>query len=156
LAAVERDAAIMNVQPMRVFVDDFLSSRRFSVAALLGFALVALALATIGVNGVVAYSVEQRRREIGLRLALGATTGDVARSFVRPALALAAIGVAIGMAGAFLTRQVVAGLLFGVTPTEPAILGAVALALLATSAISAAIPARRATRIDPATALAGE
>jgi putative ABC transport system permease protein len=75
---------------------------------------------------------------------------------VRPALALAAIGVAIGMAGAFLTRQVVAGLLFGVTPTEPAILGAVALALLATSAISAAIPARRATRIDPATALAGE
>lgn len=156
LGAVDRDAAIMDVQPMRGFVDDFLSSRRFSVAALLGFALVALVLAAIGVNGVVAYSVEQRRREVGLRLALGATAGDVARSFVQPALVLAAIGVAIGVAGAFVTRQAVAGLLFGVTPTEPSILSVVALALLATSAISAAIPARRATMIDPATALAEE
>jgi ABC-type antimicrobial peptide transport system permease subunit len=138
---------------MQAFVDDNLSARRFSVLALLGFALVALVLATIGVYSVVAYSVEQRRREIGLRLALGATSIDVARSFVQPAIVLAAAGVAIGVAGALLTRQLVAGLLFGVTPTEPATLGVVAISLILTSAFAAVIPARHAARVDPAIAL---
>jgi putative ABC transport system permease protein len=156
LGAIDRDVAVAAVQPMRAYVDDSLSSRKFSVLALLGFALVALVLATIGVYGVVAYSVEQRRREIGLRLALGATSTDVTRSFIEPALGLAIIGVAIGIVGALLTRQVVAGLLFGVTPTEPTILGFVAMTLMVTSAIAAAIPARRAATIDPAIALAGD
>ena len=120
---------------------------------MVGFALVALVLATIGVYGVVAYSVEQRRREIGLRLALGATSIDVARSFVEPAIALATAGVVIGVAGALLTRQLVAGLLFGVTPTEPVTIGVVAISLILTSAVAAVIPARRAATIDPAVAL---
>ena len=108
LAAVDRDVAFARAAPMqRLSIQ--LSARRFSVLALLGFALVALVLATIGVYGVVAYSVEQRRREIGLRLALGATSIDVARSFVEPAIVLATAGVAIGVAGALLTRQLVAG-----------------------------------------------
>jgi putative ABC transport system permease protein len=156
LSGIDRDVAVSRVQPMRAYVDDSLSPRRFSVFALLGFAMVALVLATIGVYGVVAYSVEQRRREIGLRLALGATSIDVTRSFIEPALGLAIIGVTIGVVGALLTRQVVAGLLFGVTPTEPIILGAVAMSLMVTSAIAAAIPARRAATIDPAIALAGD
>jgi ABC-type antimicrobial peptide transport system permease subunit len=138
---------------MRSYIDNHLSPRRFSVLALAGFALAALVLATIGVYGVVAYSVQQRRREIGLRLALGATSSDVTRSFIRPALGLAIVGAVLGVAGALLTRRLVAGLLFGVTPTEPAILGLVAASLLVTSAIGAAIPARRAAAIDPAIAL---
>ncbi len=156
LEALDRDIALSQVQPMRSYIDDNLSSRRFSVLALLGFALVAFVLATIGVYGVVAYSVKQRRREIGLRLALGATWLDVTRSLVEPALGLAAIGAAIGVVGALLTRQVVAGLLFGVTPTEPMILVLAALSLIMTSAIAAAIPARRAATIDPAIAMLDE
>jgi ABC-type antimicrobial peptide transport system permease subunit len=138
---------------MRTYVDDNLSPRKFSVLALLGFVFVALILATIGVYGVVAYSVQQRTREIGLRLALGASSTDVIRAFVQPALGLAIIGVVIGVVGALLTREVVVGLLFGVTPTEPMILGLVAMSLIVTSAIAAAIPARRAATIDPAITL---
>ncbi|MGH7462051.1 MAG: ABC transporter permease, partial [Longimicrobiales bacterium] len=156
LGTIDRDIAISRVQPMRAYIDDSLASRKFSVLALLGFALVAFVLATIGVYGVVAYSVKQRKREIGLRLALGATSMDVTRTFVTPALGLATVGVAIGVVGALLTRKVVAGLLFGVTPTEPQILGLVALTLIVTSALAAAIPARRAAGIDPAIAILEE
>jgi putative ABC transport system permease protein len=156
LGAVDRDVAVARVEPMRAYVDDHLSSRKFSVLALLGFALVALVLATIGVYGVVAYSVQQRRREIGLRLALGASPIEVARSFIVPAFRLAVAGVVIGVVGAVMARRAVAGLLFGVAPTEPMILGIVAVSLLATSAVAAAIPARRAARIDPAIAFQDE
>ena len=156
LSTIDRDVALARAAPMQAFVDDNLSARRFSVLALVGFALVALVLATIGVYGVVAYSVEQRRREIGLRLALGATSIDVARSFVEPATVLAIAGVAIGVVGALLTRQLVAGLLFGITPTEPATLAVVAISLILTSVVAAVIPARRAATIDPAIALMGE
>jgi ABC-type antimicrobial peptide transport system permease subunit len=141
---------------MRAYVDAQLTSRRFSVLALLGFALVALVLATIGVYGVVAWTVRQRRREIGLRLVLGATSSDVTRTFMVPALRLAVIGVAIGVAGALLTRQAIAGLLFGVAPTEPLVIGAVALLLTMISAIAAIIPARRAACMDPGVALIDE
>ena len=121
-----------------------------------GFALVALLLAMIGVYGVVAYSVKRRRREIGLRMALGATSFVLTRSFIAPALGLALVGVAIGVSGALLTSGIVSGLLFGITPTDPATLGLVALSLLLTSALAAAIPAQRASRIDPAVAIQNE
>jgi predicted permease len=153
LAAVDREVAVARVEPMGSYVDGSLAPRRFSVAALAGFAVTALVLAVIGVNGLVAYSVEQRRREIGLRLALGSTTAGVVRALVRPALALALIGVGIGIGGALLTQRLVAGLLFGVVPTDPVILLAVATALLVTCAVAVVIPARRAAAIDPAIAL---
>lgn len=156
LAGVDKDVALAGVQPMRRYVDDALGPRRFSVLALLGFAGVALLLAAIGVYGVVAYSVEQRRREIGLRLALGASASNVARTFVAPALAMTIVGVAGGIAGAWLARQLVAGLLFGVSPTEPQTMAFVGLALVATSALAAAVPAYRATTIAPAIALAND
>jgi putative ABC transport system permease protein len=156
LAAIDRDVAVARVEPLRSYIDDELASRRVSVLTLLGFALVALVLATIGVYGVVAYTVKLRRREIGLRLALGATSLAVMRTFVGPIVGLAGIGAAVGVSGALLTRQAVAGLLFGVAPTEPLILGAVALFLVATSAIAAAIPARRAAELDPVIAMKSE
>ena len=156
LERIDRDVAAAQVRPMRAYVDDTLAPRTFSVSSLLGFAGLALILATIGVYGVVAYSVEQRRREIGLRLALGATGADVARSVILPAVRLALFGVGIGIAGALLTRQAIAGLLFGVTPTEPVILGVVSAALIGTSVLAATVPARRAASIDPVTALAGD
>jgi putative ABC transport system permease protein len=115
--------------------------------------VIALVLATIGVYGVVSYSVAQRRREIGVRLALGATSAGVMRFFVAPAVRLALLGAAIGVAGALSTRRVIAGLLFGVTPAEPVTMGIVATMLLLTCAIAAAIPARRAAGTDPAVAL---
>jgi predicted permease len=156
LEAVDRDVAVARVEPMRAYIDDQLASRKFSVLSLVGFALVALVLATIGVYGVVAWSVRQRRREIGLRLVLGATPTEVTRTFMAPALRLAVIGVAIGIGGALLTRQVVASLLFGVTPTEPLVVSLVALLLTVTSAIAAIIPARRAAGMDPGLALSDE
>jgi hypothetical protein len=153
LAEVDREVAVARVEPMGSYVDGSLAPRRFSVAALAGFAATALVLAVIGVYGLVAYSVEQRRREIGLRLALGSTTAGVVRAFVQPALALALAGVGIGVGGALLTRRLVAGLLFGVAPTDPVILLAVATALLVTCAVAVVIPARRAAAIDPVIAL---
>lgn len=155
LGGIDRDVAIAAVRPLRAYVDAYLAPRRFSVLALLGFAIVSLALATIGVYGVVAYSVEQRRREIGLRLAIGASGRDITRTFVRPILRLSLLGAGIGVAGALLTRRFVAGLLFGVTPTEPAVLGLASLLLVATSALAAGIPARRAANVDPMVALVG-
>ncbi|HJR43732.1 MAG TPA: ADOP family duplicated permease [Gemmatimonadaceae bacterium] len=153
LAAIDRDVALSRVEPMRTYVDRSLAARKFSVVALLGFAVIALVLATIGVYGVVSYSVAQRRREIGVRLALGATSAGVMRFFVAPAVRLALLGAAIGVAGALSTRRVIAGLLFGVTPAEPVTMGIVATMLLLTCAIAAAIPARRAAGTDPAVAL---
>jgi putative ABC transport system permease protein len=156
LESVDRDVALAQVQPMTAYLDDHLASRKFSVMALLGFALVAFLLATIGVYGVVAYSVRQRKREIGLRLALGATAAHVTRTFIQPAITLAMFGVVIGVLGAVLTRKLVAGLLFGVTPTQPAILVMVSLAVVITSLLAAALPARKATKVDPGIALQTE
>jgi hypothetical protein len=156
LEAIDRDVAVARVQPLGDYVAENLGARRFSLVALLGFALVALVLATIGVYGLVAYSVQRRRRELGLRLALGATPAAVTRSVVAPTLRLAMLGIAIGVGGAILTRQAVAGLLFGVTPTDPLVLGLVAVTLVVTSLVAAAIPGRRAGAIDPATILTGE
>ena len=156
IGRVDPEVAVARVRPMGDYVGEVLASRKVSVATLLGFASVALLLAAIGVYSVTAYSVEQRRREIGLRMALGASRGDMARHVIRPAIAIASIGVAIGIAGAVTARQVVAGLLFGVTPTDPLLLTSVGGLLIVISAVAAAIPARRATQIDPAIALAGE
>ncbi len=153
LASIDRDVALARPRWMSAYVERNLAPRKFSVLALVGFAAVAVLLAAVGVYGLVAYSVAQRKREIGLRLALGATARSVAGSFVGRTLGLAACGVAIGVAGAFLSKSIVAALLFGVTPTEPSIVVLVASSLVATSAVAASIAARRAAAIDPAIAL---
>jgi predicted permease len=130
-----------------------LGSRRFNVILIGFFAVTALLLATAGVFGVVAYSVSRRTREFGVRLALGAESGDVLRMILGQGMRTIFIGVVIGMAGALALTRTVASLLFGITATDPLTLGGVTLLLVGTALVACYIPARRATKVDPMVAL---
>jgi putative ABC transport system permease protein len=116
----------------------------------------ALALATVGVYGVVAYSVAQRTHEIGVRMAVGAQPGDVVRMVVQEGGRLAVIGVVAGLALAAAAARLIRGLLFDVSAADPATFVAAPIVLLAIAIVASYIPARRATRIDPIIALRGE
>jgi putative ABC transport system permease protein len=130
-----------------------LGSRKFNVIVIAFFAITALLLAAAGVFGVMAYSVSRRTREFGLRVALGATSGDVLRMVLGQGMRTILTGVAIGIVGSFALTQTVSSLLFGVTATDPATFGAVALLLVAVALVACYIPARRATKLDPMVAL---
>jgi putative ABC transport system permease protein len=130
-----------------------LGSRRFNVILIGFFGIVALLLATAGVFGVMAYSVSRRTREIGVRVALGAGSGDVLRMILGQGLRTIFIGVAIGIAGSLALTRTVKSLLFGVTPTDPLTFGGVTLLLVGAGLLACFIPARRATRVDPMVAL---
>jgi putative ABC transport system permease protein len=137
-------------------VSDSVAQRRFSMLLLVAFALIALFLAAIGLYGVVAYTVSQRTQEIGVRMAIGAQRGDVLRLIVGGGMRLALIGVVMGLAGALALARVVSGMLFDVTPFDPASYGTTAGVLLAVAALACYMPARRAMRVDPLTALRQE
>jgi ABC-type antimicrobial peptide transport system permease subunit len=125
-----------------------------SVLALLGaFAVLAVLLAAIGLHGVIAYSVSQRTREIGVRIALGAQTDDVMGLVLRQGFALAIAGLAIGVAGSLTATRVLETLLYGVQPQDPVTLGAVGALLFAIAVVASYTPARRAARVDPIDAL---
>ena len=130
-----------------------LGSRRFNVILIGFFGIVALLLATAGVFGVMAYSVSRRTREIGVRVALGAASGDVLRMILSQGLRTIFIGVAIGIAGSLALTRTVASLLFGVTATDPLTFGGVTLLLVGVALLACFIPARRATKVDPMVAL---
>jgi putative ABC transport system permease protein len=117
------------------------------------FALVALLLAAIGVYGVMAYGVNERTREIGVRVALGADTGDVVRLIIRGALGMTSLGVVLGLAGGFVTSRLLGSLLFGVQATDLLTFLVAAVVILAVAAVASWLPARRAARVDPAVAL---
>jgi putative ABC transport system permease protein len=117
------------------------------------FAVVAVLLAAIGVYGVLAYLVSQRTQEIGVRLAIGATPADVVGLFVREGATLMAVGVACGIGGALLATRALSTLLFGVTTTDPITFVAVAGTLTIVALLASYVPARRAARVDPMTAL---
>jgi putative ABC transport system permease protein len=150
---VDPDQPVSDVQSMDTVLSNSVSSPRFQAVLLLVFAALAIALAMIGVYGVVSYSVSQRINEIGIRVALGARSSDVFRLVLREALALSAISLAIGLLASFALGRVLQSLLFEVTPTDPVTLASVAALVLAVSLCAAAVPALRAIAIDPLTAL---
>jgi putative ABC transport system permease protein len=120
------------------------------------FGFIALALASVGVYGVLSYAVSQRTQEIGVRVALGAERRDVLRLIIGQGLKLAAVGVVVGLAGAFAVTPVIRTLLYNVTPTDPLSFAGVAAFLIGVATAASYIPARRALRVDPIVALRGE
>jgi putative ABC transport system permease protein len=129
---------------------------RFDALLLSTFALAALVLAAVGLYGVMAWAVSQQTRELGVRMALGATPGGVRNMVLKQALMVAGVGTAIGLVGALAGARVLTSQLFEIRPSDPVTLVSVAALLLLTAAAAAYIPARRATRIDPARALRSE
>jgi predicted permease len=127
------------------------------IAALLGlFAVLALVLGAVGIYGVLAYTVGQRQREIGVRLALGARPAEVLGMVLRNGMRLAGLGVALGVAGALVLSRVMSSILFGVAPHDPLTFGVVAVVLLGVALVACLVPARRAMRVDPAVSLRAE
>jgi ABC-type antimicrobial peptide transport system permease subunit len=120
------------------------------------FAIIGVALAAVGIYAVMAYSVGQRTQEIGIRMALGAQKNRILKLVLGQGLVLAAIGVAIGIAGSVVVTRVMTGFLVGVTATDPATFASVAVLLACVAALACYIPARRATRVDPMLALRAE
>ena len=151
--ALDPNLAIADFQLLEALVSESMARPRFYTSLLALFAGVALALAAIGIFGVMSYTVAQRVPEISLRMALGARAGDVVRTIVGGALALAATGAGLGVAAAFALRRAIQSQLFGVSPLDPITLGAVVLLLMASAAGASLLPALRAARLDPARAL---
>ena len=134
-------------------VDRAVSPRRFFVLLVGTFAVMGLILASLGIYGVISYSVTRQTQEIGIRMALGATQARVLLGVISGTLRLALIGVALGMMASFAVARLIASLLFGTSPTDPATFTGMALLLCAVACVAGYIPARRASRIDPMTAL---
>jgi ABC-type lipoprotein release transport system permease subunit len=156
LKSLAPNLAANEVRTLQQLVDKSVSSRRFVVLMLGGFALFALVLASLGIYGLISYSVTQRTQEIGIRMALGASARDVQTRIVIQTLGLAAIGMAIGVVGSLALTRSLTGLLFGITPTDPATFAAMLLVLGVVAALAGYVPARRASRIDPLVALRTE
>jgi len=152
--ALDKDQPVYNVRTMDDVVANSLGTRRVSMQLFAVFACAALLLAAIGIYGVMAYSVTQRTQEIGLRMALGAQKSDVLGLVIRQGMTLTAIGVIVGLAGAFALTRVIGNLLYGVTATDPATFVAIPLLLLFVAVLACYLPARRAARLDPTRALA--
>ncbi len=151
--AVDRNVPIANVQTMEQVVQAGVVQQRFYTIMLGIFAFVALALGAVGIYGVISFSVGQRTKEIGIRMALGARGLDILRLVVRNGLVLTMIGIALGIAGAVALTRVLATLLFEVSTTDPFTFASVAFVLVSSSLLACYIPARRATRVDPLVAL---
>jgi putative ABC transport system permease protein len=153
IAGIDPGVAVSHLHTMDTLVRGSTAQRRFGMLLLTVFAVFALILAAIGLYGVMSYAVAQRKRELGLRMALGAQSGDVSRMVVRQGLSLVLIGAALGLAGALALTRLISTFLYGVTATDPPTLIAVSLLLLAVALLACYLPARRATRLDPMIAL---
>lgn len=136
-------------------VDHAVSPRRFLVMLVSAFAAFGLILASLGIYGVISYSVTRQSQEIGIRMALGATSAQVQFGVIAQTLRLTLIGIAIGSAASFVVARGIASLLFGTEPTDPAIFAAMIVLLGAVALLAGQIPARRASRIDPMAVLRG-
>jgi putative ABC transport system permease protein len=153
LRSIEPNQPVSTVRTMEEIVGTSVASRRFPMILLSGFALLALVLSAVGIAGVVGYSVVQRTPEIGVRVALGAQTGDVLRLVLGHSIAWTLGGIAVGLILSFGLLRFLRTLLFGVAPTDPVVLGGVSLVLVGVALAASYVPARRAMRVDPVAAL---
>jgi putative ABC transport system permease protein len=151
--AIDKTLPVANVQPLTQLISEVAAQPRLTMLIFGLFASAALALAAIGVYGVVAYAVAQRTREIGVRLALGAQPSRIVRGVLRHGLTLAGLGIAIGLIAAYALTRFIAAILYGTEPTDVVTYGAVALTLAACAAAASLAPARRAATVDPVAAL---
>jgi putative ABC transport system permease protein len=153
VAALAPGMPLYDVRPMRQRVADAMAYARFSATLLAAFAMVALALAALGTYGVISFGVSQRTKEIGIRVALGATRGSVLRLIVGQGLGLAVVGGALGLAGALGTTRVLRSLLYGVAPSDPVTLVSIVAVLVVAVILASWLPARRAAGVHPSEAL---
>ncbi len=151
--AVDAEQPIFDVDTMDKIVADSFGPKRLTLYLLTFFAAVALILCSVGLYGIVAYSVGQRTQEMGVRMAMGAQRGDVARLVVGQGVRLALAGLAVGLAAAFGLTRLMGALLYGVSATDPKTFAGVGLVLLGAALLASYVPARRATRVDPMVAL---
>jgi len=151
--SVDRNLALIRVNTIAGLLDQGLWAPRVGASLLGVFGLLALLLATVGIYGVLSYSVTQRTEEIGIRMALGATSASVRRLVVRQAMTLVAIGVGMGIVASLGLARLMTSLLFGVKASDPLTFAGVALVLAVVSFFATYIPARRATKVDPLVAL---
>jgi predicted permease len=149
IRAMDPDLPVYNVATMQGRMSDSLARRQFSTLLLGLFAALALVLAAVGIYGVMAYSVNQRTHEIGIRIAIGAQSSDVLRLVIWQGLTLALMGVGAGLAAAFLLTRMMRSLLYGVSATDPATFAVISLILMAVALAASALPARRAAKVDP-------
>lgn len=154
--SIDKEQALTDVQTMDQVLMKSLSDRRFNMTLLLAFAGVALLLAAVGVYGVMNYTVTLRRRELGIRMALGARRMDVLRLVLRQGLTLTLIGVAVGLISAYALTRLMASLLYGVTATDYLTFASVPVVLIAVGLVASYVPARRATKVNPTIALRTE
>lgn len=153
IRSVDADLPASDFQTLEDIVDRSVSSRRFTLLLIQAFACTALLLASLGIYGVLSYSVSQRTREVGIRMALGARASRVRRQVVLRTLTLAAIGIAVGWVGALALSRLIASLLYGIEPTDPLTYVAVTALLVGIAALAGYFPARRASKVDPMTVL---
>ena len=156
IAAVDPNVPIADIRTMQQMVTSSVAPWRFTMTLLSVFAGVALLLASVGIYGVLAYSVNQRRREIGIRMSLGAQRRDVLQLFLNQGMAVTLLGIAFGLGGAWAATRIMRSLLYSVSPTNPFVFFAVAFGLTMVAFLASYFPARKATRVNPVVALRHE
>ena len=149
IAAVDPNVPIANMRTMTQMVESSVAPWRFTMALLSVFAGVALLLASVGIYGVLAYSVNQRRREIGIRMSLGAQRRDVLQLFLSEGMVVTLVGIAIGLGGAWGLTRIMRSLLYSVSPTDLRVFLAVPLTFAAIAFLASLFPARKAARVNP-------
>jgi len=153
---IERNAVLVETGTLDHVAEESAGINRLAMRLLGGFALVALALAAVGIYGVMSYSVKRRTRELGTRVALGASRGQIVRLVMRHAVIVATIGLAAGIGVGLAGARALSGILFGVPTWDPIAIGAAAAVLTVTAVAASYLPARRASYVDPARTLAAE
>jgi len=156
IRSIDPDLPLANVATLITLTDDSMSQPRFSMLLLGSFGLLALLLASIGMYGVISYSVTQRTQEIGIRMALGAEGRNVFGMVMGQGARLVGLGIALGLVAALGVTHLLASFLYGVQATDPFTFAVVSLLLVGTALLACYVPARRATRVDPMVALRHE